>query len=117
MIDQLVEAGILRRNVELGSLTTYKLGGPARWFAEPADLDELRDVLHAVHRLELPVITIGRGSNVVIASSGVEAVVIRLGSGFATVDIGEDGTVTAGGAMSLPRVARFAAELARVPDR
>ncbi len=109
MIEGLVAAGLLRPQVALGAFTTYKLGGPAAWFSQPADETELRAVVEAAGELGLPVVTIGRGSNVVISEHGLQAVVVQLGSGFATATIRE-GTVTAGAAMSLPRVARFAAE-------
>ena len=36
LFDQLIEDGRVLRDVHLGSLTTYKLGGPARFYARAA---------------------------------------------------------------------------------
>jgi len=110
MMAALVEAGVLRSGVLLGSLTTYKLGGPAKWFAQPADEVELMAVLEVARDIDVPIVTLGRGSNVVISDAGLDAVVIQLGSGFGTATINADGIVAAGAAMPLPRVARYAAE-------
>lgn len=101
----------VRRDVVLGGLTTYKVGGPAQWFAEPIDLEELRSVLAAAP--DVPVTVLGRGSNVVISDEGVEGLVVRLGSQFAAVDIRLDGLIVAGAATPLPRLARDAAKAGR----
>ena len=98
----------VRTDVPLGSMTTYKVGGPARWFAEPADLEELRSVLAATPE-GIEVVVLGRGSNVVIADDGIDGLVIRLGSGFSAVSFSTAGKVVAGGALPLPRLARAAA--------
>ncbi len=106
----LVETAQLREDVTLGPLTTYKLGGPARWYAEPHDEDELREVVAAVRADpaggDAPVLVLGRGSNLAVADAGFPGLVVRLGSGFAGIDIAPDGTVTAGGAAPLPVLAR-----------
>jgi len=94
--------------VRLASMTTYKVGGTAEWFAEPTDLEELRSVLGSVPR-GTPVTVLGRGSNVVVSDSGVEGLVIRLGSAFSAVAFSSDGTVVAGASLPLPKLARAAA--------
>ena len=82
-IDSLVERGLLQRDVPLGPMTTYKSGGPARLFAELADVDSLRERIASGLPGEYPVLVIGRGSNLVVADSGFDGLVIRLGKGFA----------------------------------
>lgn len=99
-------------NVELASMTTYKVGGPARFFAEPASLSDLRDLLSVVPE-GTDVVVLGRGSNVVISDTGIDGLVIRLGSSFQAVDVAQDGRVTAGAGASLPKLARFAAKKGR----
>lgn len=101
--------GIVRRDVPLGPLTTYKSGGPARYLAEVEDPESLELLIGSGLATEDPILVLGRGSNLVVADSGFPGLVIRLGKGFAGVDI--DGTrVTAGAAVALPRLARTAVE-------
>lgn len=102
----------VRADVPLAPLTTYKVGGNARWFAEPADLEELRTIL-ALADPGTEVVVLGRGSNVVISDAGFDGLVVRLGRGFAAIDVRPDGTVVAGGAAPLPAVARTAAAAGR----
>lgn len=107
-IEALQGAVGLREGVMLHELTTYKLGGPARWYFEPSSLD---DLLQAAP-VDVPVLVVGRGSNLVIADEGFNGLVIHLGSAFSYRRF--DGElVVAGAASPLPAVARDAARQGR----
>lgn len=108
-VDQLVSSGLVRREVPLGPLTTYKAGGAAAFFAQIDDLDDLEILVQSGLTSGRPVLVLGRGSNLVVADSGFEGLVVKLGGGFsrATVD-GE--RVKAGAAVPLPRLARQAVD-------
>jgi len=99
-------------DVALAPMTTYKVGGSAQFMAEPADLSELREILGQVPD-EMNVTVLGRGSNVVIADSGIEGLVIRLGRGFSDVALDVGGSFVAGASVALPKLARLAAREAR----
>ena len=99
-------------NVELAPMTTYKVGGPARWFAEPSDLEELRSILAATPS-DMQRVVLGRGSNVVVSDAGFDGLVVKLGSQFSVADVQPGGTIVAGGATPLPRLARTAAVAGR----
>ena len=104
----------LLRDHPLGPLTTYRVGGPAERFVEVRDGDELRRIAGAVASLDgpVPVLVVGRGSNLLVADRGVQGLVLQLGERFAEIEVdphrGPDGgaVVLAGGAASLPVVAR-----------
>ncbi len=100
-------------DVPLASLTTYKLGGPARWFAEVEDTAMLEALGEAALAEGVPVFVLGRGSNVVVSDSGYPGLVIRLGGAFSEIDHSED-AVVAGGAVPLPRLARSAVGAGRL---
>jgi UDP-N-acetylmuramate dehydrogenase len=100
----LVAVGIARRGVPLHTLTTYKLGGPAAILVEPEHVDHLEAITAAFQDQPLPVLLVGRGSNLVIADTGFPGVAIHLGRGFGAIDVAEH--VTAGAAAGLPQVAR-----------
>ncbi len=106
-LDRLVDQGVVNAGARLGSLTTYRFGGPARYLAQPADRDELHQVIAA--RTDERVLVLGRGSNLVISDSGFDGLVIRLVGEFERVTVDGD-LVEAGGAAWLPTVARRSVE-------
>lgn len=110
-------AGVVERDKPLAPLTTYKFGGPARFYAEVSDEATLRAVLDARRQEsgeDLPLLILGRGSNLVVADGGFDGLVIRLGGEFVAVTINEaDGVVTAGAGVPLPRLARTTVKAGR----
>jgi UDP-N-acetylmuramate dehydrogenase len=97
--------GLARRDVPLGPLTTYRVGGPAALFVEASSVDDLGRVAGAVAVTGLPTLVVGKGSNLLVADAGFPGVAVMLGPTFAEIAI--DGTrVAAGGAAALPVAAR-----------
>jgi UDP-N-acetylmuramate dehydrogenase len=97
--------GLAKRDVPLGPLTTYRVGGPAALFVEASSVDDLWRVADAVVATGLPTLVVGKGSNLLVADAGFPGVAVRLGPPF--TEIAVDGTrVQAGGAAALPVVAR-----------
>ncbi len=91
--------------VPIGSLTTYRVGGAAALFCRVEDEDDLLLVSRAVRETQIDVLSIGRGSNLLVADTGFDGLALVLGDAFAVVEI--DGTtVHAGAAAALPVVAR-----------
>ena len=99
--------GRLTRNRALSDLTWLRVGGPADWLFQPADEDDLADLLAALDP-SVPVFAMGVGSNLIVRDGGLRAVVIRLGRGFNAIGISGD-MVTAGAAALDAHVARKAA--------
>lgn len=62
----------------LGPKTTMGVGGPARVWAEPTNLSELKTLLKLAKKLHLPVFCLGRGSNLLVLDSGFPGLVLRL---------------------------------------
>ena len=99
-----------RRDVPIGPLTTYRVGGPASLLVEAHGEDDLAAVGEVVRRTGLPVLVVGRGSNLLVADAGFPGVALLLGEEFATIEV--DGRrVKAGAAVSLPVLARRTAAL------
>ena len=67
----------LERDKALGTLTTFKVGGPADVYFEPRSSDEIVSALRFAHDLAIPVTLLGGGSNVLIADAGVRGLVLR----------------------------------------
>lgn len=70
----------IRENVPLAPLTTLGVGGPARWFAEVSGQEPLREALLFARSRSLEIFVLGGGSNLVIADSGFDGLVIRIAS-------------------------------------
>jgi UDP-N-acetylenolpyruvoylglucosamine reductase len=79
---------------DLSRYTTLGTGGPARDFAEPTSVAEVEELL----RRDLPVATIGLGSNLLVADDGVDALVLRLAGELAAVEVDGDLIRAGGGA-------------------
>ncbi|MBT8208601.1 MAG: UDP-N-acetylmuramate dehydrogenase [Acidimicrobiia bacterium] len=110
----LVEAGVVQENVPLAPFTTYKMGGPARWFVEARERRRLREVIAAWTKRHDAgaALVLGRGSNMLVADSGFDGLVIKLSGEFADIVIDDD-VVEAGGGAPLAKVARTAAAAGR----
>ncbi len=95
----------VRSDVALGSRTTYRVGGPARFALEVADEAELLGVAEAIAGTDLATLVVGKGSNLLVSDAGFDGLAIFLGGGFERLDFGGAGC-RAGAGASLPVVAR-----------
>lgn len=99
--------GTLTADRPLAELTWLRVGGPADWFFQPADVEDLQAFLRDLPE-DVAVFPMGVGSNLIVRDGGLRAVVIRMGRGFNGIQI--DGTtVTVGVAALDAHVARKAA--------
>ena len=99
-----------RREVPIGPLTTYRVGGKAALLLEADGVDDLRAAAAAVRGTPLPVLVVGRGSNLLVADRGFPGLVITLGAFATTIELpGPDAAVPlvrAGAGVLLPVLAR-----------
>ncbi|HEY4511169.1 MAG TPA: FAD-binding protein, partial [Candidatus Paceibacterota bacterium] len=68
----------IRKNIPLKRLTTLKLGGPAQFFVEVGDIDELREALAFARAQKIPFYVMGEGSNLVPSDKGIRGLLIRI---------------------------------------
>ncbi len=102
--------GRLVANAPIAETTWFRVGGPAQVLASPADEEDLAYFLSALPR-EIPVTTIGLGSNLIVRDGGVEGIVVRLGGrGFGAIECAAEARIVAGAAAPDQRVAKAAAE-------
>ncbi len=103
LADRLGPAAI--HDAPLGARTTYRVGGTAALAVEPSDEAALVDVARALDDLDVPVLVLGNGSNLLVADAGFAGLLVTLGGGFAGLEL--QGTAArAGAALSLPTLAR-----------
>ena len=88
----------IERDVPLGRLTTIGTGGPARFFARPETVAELEEAIAFARERDLPVATVGLGSNLLVADEGVDALVLKLAGELAAAEIRSELLDAGGGA-------------------
>jgi len=97
----------VERDVPIARLTTVGTGGPARWFARPTDVEQLRALLHWRGAAGVEMAVIGLGSNLLAADSGFDGLVVRLAGDLAAIE--RDGErICCGGGASLAAVVKRA---------
>lgn len=69
---------LLQENVPLAPLTTFRLGGPARFFVEAKSAGEVQEAVVFARSKNLPLFVLGGGSNLVVADSGWPGLVLKV---------------------------------------
>jgi len=69
----------IKENVTLAPFTTFRIGGPARYFIEAATEDAVVGAIHFAREKNLPVFVLGGGSNLLVADEGFPGIVIKVG--------------------------------------
>jgi UDP-N-acetylmuramate dehydrogenase len=102
-----------KRNVDLAQYTTYKVGGTAALHMTVTSIDDLYLVSAVLSEVALPILVIGRGSNLLISDSGFQGLALTIGGLADYVDLpnrDEDPNVEPialfGGSVALPVAAR-----------
>ncbi len=105
---------LARRDHPLKELTTYRLGGPAALFVEARSPGDLQKVREAQIQSQLPVLVVGRGSNLLVSDTGFLGIAVRLVEEFDQIhsmqDVG-DSELKVGSAVALPVLARRTAAM------
>lgn len=84
----------IQENVSLKPLTTFKIGGPARFFASIAHADQIRQAIEFASARQLPIFVLGGGSNLLISDDGIEALVLHPVNKGVAVRAGQNGNIS-----------------------
>ena len=108
-MDELEQArvGEITQQVPLSGYTTWRIGGPADVMVVPGGKEELAKTISILHRHEVPWITIGKGSNMLVSDKGFRGVVIRPEKALEYAEF-QGPIVTAGAAFSFIRLSIMA---------
>ncbi|MCC8023947.1 MAG: UDP-N-acetylmuramate dehydrogenase [Clostridium sp.] len=108
--ETLVSEGSVYKTMEpMSRHTTFRIGGPAAFFAGPSNEEELAAVLRLCGEYGIPWKILGNGSNLLVSDQGVEGVVIAMEHGWNYGRV-QNGLVTAGAGLLLSRAAHLAFE-------
>ena len=84
-------------NIPMSEYSTFKAGGPAKFFAEPESVNELQALIGACEESGTEFYVIGNGSNILFSDKGFDGLVIRIGAKGEFAELSASGTsVTAG---------------------
>jgi UDP-N-acetylmuramate dehydrogenase len=100
--------GSIYANQPLAPLTTWKIGGAAAYLAAPADLEEVFALMRLAQARGWPLWFLGRGSNVLIADTGLPGITLHLARSLQKL-AAHGGVLRAGAGVALPRLAQAAA--------
>lgn len=99
---------LFKNNVELASHTTFRIGGPARWFYAAHTAEDVVNAVHAALECGVPYLVIGEGSNILVSDAGVEKAIIAFRSDTPPHNEGE--TVAVSGGAPLDGLVEFCVE-------
>ena len=100
--------GSVYADYPLAPLTTWKIGGTAEFLAVPQDLEDVLTLHREAARRGCPLFFLGRGSNVLIANTGLPGITLHLAKSFQKLER-QGSTVRVGAGVGLPRLARVMA--------
>ena len=84
----------IEENKTLAPYTTFGIGGPARWFVEAQAEEDVVLAADWAREQGVPLFVLGGGSNLLVADSGFDGLVLRLGlRGFQAQDVDADGVI------------------------
>lgn len=101
--------GVLRENESLARHTSWRVGGPAQRFYQPADIDDVAAYL-AQLPVDEPILWIGLGSNLLVRDAGVRGTVICTSGWLNTIALGEAEQLYVEAGVACPKVAKFSAK-------
>ena len=108
MFEDLLQEFAVEQNWPLGQNTTYRVGGPARFSVLVKSRAEMGRLANRLAGADIPILVLGKGSNMLVSDKGFDGLVVRLGGEFNDFEISE-GRFRAGGFCALPTAARRSA--------
>lgn len=99
----------ITKDEPIGPYTTYRVGGSAALFMRAISIDDLHAASRALAKVRIPVLMLGRGSNMLISNSGFRGLAIALGPFAEQINLpstGQEPVLVVGAMASLPVVAR-----------
>lgn len=95
---------MFKQNILLAKHSNYRIGGPARYFFESADLEKITAAAQKAKKEKLPIFILGGGTNILFDDSGFSGLIIKPAFDF----IKKDGLlVTAGAGASMEKLLEF----------
>lgn len=111
MRDQLLTAmgkGTIQLYEVLARHTTMRVGGPAQFWAEPETEEGFAQLVKKCFEEKIPLMVMGRGSNLIVQDGGIPGVVVHLARGCFAESHVKDQCITAGVGVKLKQLSSLA---------
>jgi len=90
----------IKLGVPLKNKTTFRVGGPAKFFYAPGNLEDLKLLIAAARKNKIRIFVIGAGSNILVSDNGVDGLVLQLSAPyFKKIILSEDSLIVGAGLM------------------
>lgn len=86
-------------NISLKDKSTFRIGGDARYYAEPQGQPDIMTAISFAQQKQLPIFVLGKGSNVLVSDAGWPGLVVNLSSGFSKINWNADCVQAESGAL------------------
>lgn len=97
-----------RENEPMAAHTTFRIGGPARIVFYPQSPQQVSEIVRLCRGAGLDLVTVGRGSNLLVGDRGIGGPVMLFGSNMAAIRLADETTVCAEAGAKLSDLCRFA---------
>ncbi len=77
-LEQIVGKDRVRKEEPLAKHTTFRIGGPAKWFVEPDSAEQLAACIKYLEEVQMQWYILGNGSNLLVADEGYDGVILSL---------------------------------------
>ena len=98
-IKQQLTAGTLLEQELMSRHTSFRIGGPADYFVEPASVDELAGVLSLARQEKVPFFIVGNGSNLLVSDEGFRGMIVHTGGSLRSISVEGDVIYAQAGAL------------------
>ncbi len=98
----------IQENVPLAPMTSFRIGGPAKFYVEVKSVEELKEALSYAKEKNLDYYVLAGGTNILISDNGFAGLIIRIK--FSEIKVNANGLVEASAGTPLIKVVNFSAE-------
>ena len=98
-IKQQLTTGTLLEQELMSRHTSFRIGGPADYFVEPASVDELAGVLSLARQEKVPFFIVGNGSNLLVSDEGFRGMIVHTGGSLRSISVEGDVIYAQAGAL------------------
>lgn len=106
-IERIAGKDCVMQNERMEKHTTFRVGGPARYFVVPKNADDIASYIRCADEADIPYTVVGNGSNLLVSDDGYRGMIIFIGKNLAEVFV-EGTAITAGAGVTLAALAQAA---------
>lgn len=103
---QKIFRGHIALHEPLSKYTSFRIGGPADYYIEPADKEDVLAIVRYLREHDIPFMMMGKGSNMLVSEEGIRGAVINMEEGVNKIRLDGDRVVVEAG-MTMTRFVDF----------